>query len=294
MTAVRTDQERRGVVLITGAAGRIGHLLRRALPLDPALAQRYGGRVRLRVTDLVNPGPDSGADEVATGNLADAGFVNSLFADGRVEAVIHLAGHPREADWDVLLDANIRASIHIWEAARKAGTDRILYASSNHAIGLYPRSQTIDDRVLPRPDSRYGLTKVFGEELGFLYAWKFGVRAFSMRIGSFLPEPDSHRALSTWISPDDMVALVRVGLVAEYACAIVYGVSDNSRSFWDNSAATRLGYHPRHSADRFADRFPSPANPADELAQQYQGGPYVPHGLVGRPERLAGLDDPTT
>lgn len=290
MTAARTDQKRQGVVLITGAAGRIGRLLRRALPLNPALAQHHGGRVRLRVTDIVNPGPGNGGDEVATGDLADAGFVDSLFADGRVEAVIHLAGYPREANWDVLLDANIRASLYVWEAARRAGADRVLYASSNHAIGLYPRSRTIDDRVTQRPDSRYGLTKVFGEELGFLYAWKFGVRAFSMRIGSFLPEPDSHRALSTWISPDDMVALVAVGLIAEYTCEVVYGVSDNSRSFWDNRAATRLGYCPKDSADRFADRFPMPAGPDGDVGHTYQGGPYVPHGLVGNPEHLAYLD----
>jgi len=278
------------VILITGAAGRIGSLLRRALPDDDGIAHHFGGNFGLRATDILAPGPDAGGEDFRIGNLADPGFVDALFEDGRVAAVIHLAGYPREADWEVLLDANIRSSINIWEAARRTRVDRVLYASSNHATGLYPRSRKIDHRVTQRPDSRYGLTKVFGEELGFLYAHKFGVRSFSMRIGMFLPQPTSHRGLSNWLSLPDTVRLVTVGLTANYICEVVYGVSNNTRSFWDNSAAYRLGYRPQDDAEAFADRFPGPDHPDDHRAEHFQGGPYVSNGLTAPAEYLAELD----
>lgn len=278
-------------ILITGAAGRIGSLLRRALPKDSALEAHFKGPFGLKVTDLVDPGPGNGEDGVFVGDLADPAFVDDLFSDGTVRAVIHLAGYPREADWDVLLDANIRSSINIWEAARKTHVERILYASSNHAIGFYPRFRKIDSKVPHRPDTRYGLTKVFGEELGFLYAYKFGIRSFSMRIGMFLPEPTSHRGLSTWLSYPDMVALAKVGLTADYTCEIVYGVSNNARSFWDNSAAHRLGYRPQDSADGYAHLFPMPDHPEGEAAGHFQGGPYINFGLTSSPALLAELDE---
>lgn len=275
------------VILLTGAAGRIGSMLRQALPADAALTRHLGAPACLRVTDIVDPGPGDGADEVFAGDLADPAFTDVLFRDGRVAAVVHMAGYPREADWSVLLDANIRGAINLWEAARRAGTGRVLYASSNHTVGLYPRTTTIDDQVTQRPDSRYGVTKAFAEEMAFLYAWKFGVRGFGMRIGSFLPEPDSHRALATWVSPRDMAALVVVGLTADYVCEIVYGVSDNAAGFWDNAAASRMGYRPRDSADAYAGRVPPPTD--DPIAERFQGGAYVPAGLA-EPARLERID----
>lgn len=278
-------------ILITGATGRIGSLLRQTLPQDPELEAHFGGSFGLKVTDIVDPGSDYGNDGVFVGNLADAAFVDHLFADGTIRAVIHLAGYPREADWDILLDANIRASINIWEAARKAKVERILYASSNHAIGFYPQSRRIDGSVRPRPDTRYGLTKAFGEELGFLYAYKFGIRSFSMRVGMFLPEPTTYRGLSTWLSHRDMVALAKVGLTADYTCEIVYGVSNNSRSFWDNSAAHRLGYRPQDSADDYTHLFPEPDHPNGDPAGHFQGGPYINNGLTSSPDLLAELDE---
>jgi uronate dehydrogenase len=279
------------VILITGAAGRIGGLLRRALSDAPELSSHFGGRFDLRVADIVDPGPGDGSDDVHAGDLADPAFVERLFADGRVRALIHLAGYPREADWDVLLDSNIRASINLFEAARRHGTDRILYASSNHATGFYPRARKIDHRVRQRPDSRYGLTKVFGEEMGFLYAYKFGVRFFGIRIGMFLPEPTTHRGLSNWLSHPDTVRLVKTGLTADYVCEVVYGVSANTRSFWDNSAAYRLGYRPQDDAEVFAHLFPGPDDPAGGYAEHFQGGPYVANGLTTSERQLAQLDD---
>jgi uronate dehydrogenase len=278
------------VILITGAAGRIGSLLRRSLPSDADLQRHYGGAFALRVTDINDPGAGDGSDEARTGDLADAGFVDSLFADGRVRAVIHCAGYPREADWDVLMGPNIQASINIWEAARRFKADRVLYASSNHAIGFYPRSFTIDHRVPQRPDSRYGLVKAFCEDMGFLYAYKFGIRSLSIRIGMFLPEPTSHRGLSNWLSHRDALALMKVGLTADYICEIVYGVSKNTRSFWDNTNAYRLGYNPQDDAEAYAHLFPGPDDPDSTPAEHFQGGPYVSNGLDSRTGFLSALD----
>ncbi len=280
------------VILITGAAGRIGSFLRRTLADDPALAVHYGRPASLLVTDIIDPGPGNGSDTVVVGNLADATFVDTLFADRAITAIIHLAGIPREADWDMLLDANIRASINLWEAARKNAVDRVLFASSNHAVGFYPRSWTIDHTVTQRPDTRYGLTKVFGEELGFLYAYKFGIRAFSMRIGTFTPEPTSYRGLSSWISQRDMATLARVGLITDYTCETVYGVSNNSRSFWDNRSAERLGYRPQDSADDFAHLFTEPARTEADPGEYFQGGPFVTNELTSSAAQRAELDKP--
>lgn len=280
------------MILVTGAAGRIGSLLRRSLPHDADLQHHLGGCFHLRATDIAEPGPDAASEDFRVGNLANAGFVETLFADGRVVSVIHLAGYPREAEWDVLLDANILSSINIWEAARKARVERVLYASSNHAIGLYPRLQKIDHRVPQRPDSRYGVTKVFGEELGFLYAYKFGIRSFSMRIGMFQTQPQTYRGLSTWLSHPDLVRLVKVGLTADYTCETVYGVSNNTRSFWDNAAAHRLGYQPQDDAEDFAHLFPIADNPDEGPAERFQGGPYVADGLTSTPDQRTELLEP--
>jgi uronate dehydrogenase len=286
----------KSTILITGAAGRIGGLLRKSLPGDSDLLRHYGGPFGLRVTDISDPGINdpglgTGSDEVFVGDLADAAFVDSLFADGSVKAVIHCAGYPREADWGVLMGPNIQASINIWEAARRTGTDRVIYASSNHATGFYPRSRTIDHRVPQRPDSRYGVIKAFCEDMGFLYAHKFGVRSFSVRIGMFLPEPTTHRGLSNWFSYPDTIALMKVGLTADYTCEIVYGVSNNTRSFWDNSNALRLGYRPKDNAEGYAHLFPGPDDPAGGPAEHFQGGPYVTNGLTRTAEQLAELDN---
>jgi uronate dehydrogenase len=280
------------VILVTGAVGRIGSILRRALADDVALAAHYGQPPKLLVTDIIDPGPGTGSDMAVTGDLADAAFVETLFSGRPITAIIHLAGHPREAGWDVLLDSNIRSSINLWEAARKHAVDRVLFASSNHAVGFYPRNWTIDHTMPQRPDTRYGLTKVFGEDLGFLYAYKFGIRAFNMRIGTFTPEPTSHRGLSSWISQRDMAALVRVGLTADYTCETVYGVSNNTRTFWNNSAAERLGYRPQDSADDFAHLFTGPAKVEGDHGEHFQGGPFAMDGLTSSYRQLAELDKP--
>jgi uronate dehydrogenase len=202
-----------------------------------------------------------------------------------MDAVIHLGGIANEAGWPDLLQANIAGVINIYEGARRAGVERVIFASSNHATGMYPIHRTLSHETSPRPDSRYGLTKAFGEDVAALYAYKHGIRSLCLRIGSCQPKPDNRRALSTWQSYADFVRLVQVGLSADYVHEIVYGVSRNARSWWDNSAAYRLGYDPQDDAEVYAAEIES-VPLATELANAYQGGNFVPEEFSSRKEWL--------
>src|SRR5262249_47801905 len=127
---------------------------------------------------------------------------------------------------------------------------RIVFATSNHAVGFYPRAQEIDHRVAPRPDSRYGVSKAFGEALASLYSDKFGIGVLCTRIGNFGEKPIDKRRLSIWISPRDYPRLAPRGLehpATRYK--IVYGVPGNQRSWYDNSNAERLVYRPQNNSD---------------------------------------------
>jgi len=262
-------------ILVTGAAGKVARSVRPGLS---ALCED------LRLTDIVAVEVTGPGQTAVVADLADHAAVPPL-VEG-VDAIVHFAGYPREAPWSVLLDANIRSVINLWEAAAAAGVQRILYASSNHAVGYYPRSEKIDARVPMRPDSRYGATKAFMEAVAQLYADKNGLRAFGMRIGYCGPEPLDNRMLSHWLHPDDLAQLIEVGLTANYHHEIVYGVSANSATWYDNSRAEALGYHPRHSADPFAAAL-TPKVTDQPVAERYQGGSFAADGHIGDPERPA-------
>lgn len=257
-------------VLLTGGAGRIASYIRERLAPQC---------VELRLADCV-PFDVRHANETAhVVDLAEADRVQPLLAG--IDAVVHMAGYPRDAPWSTILPANIVAVTHLWDAARQAGVRRIVYASSNHAVGLYPRTQRIDSEVLPRPDSRYGVAKVFMEALASLYAEKYALSAMGIRIGACTPEPTDARMLSHWVHPDDLTDLVEIGLTAELTHEIVYGVSANRASWWDNSRAAALGYQPHHSADNFTELLRSKRS-NDPVVEQYQGGSYVADGYVPR------------
>jgi uronate dehydrogenase len=255
---------------MTGAAGRIAREVRDRIADDCT---------ELRLVDRRPFAAVHATESAHIADLADASAIAPL-ARG-VDTIIHLAGYPREADWDTLIPANVQSVVNLWEAARVAGVDRVLYASSNHAVGFYARDQRIDDKVPTRPDSRYGVTKVFMEAVASLYAEKYGVRGFGMRIGYCSIQPTEARMLSHWVHPEDLAALVMTGLTARYDNEIVYGVSANSRSWWDNSRAEALGYRPAHSADRFIDALRDAVS-SDPVAEHYQGGAFAADGFVRR------------
>jgi uronate dehydrogenase len=204
-----------------------------------------------------------------------------------VDAIVHLGGHSAEGPWDDILRANIVGCYNVFEAARKNGVKRILFATSNHALGFYRRDQRIDHRVYPRPDSRYGLSKVFGEQLGSLYSDRYGMEFFCMRIGNVNPAPVDKRRLSLWLSPRDLGQLVKIGIEhPDIRFEIVYGVSRNQRSWYDNSNAERLGYRPKDDSEAYAaEVLAREKATADPVAELYQGGTFCLAETGGDPTR---------
>jgi uronate dehydrogenase len=229
-----------GPVLVTGAAGRVGTVLRRGLP---ALGWR------LRLLDLV---PIAGEPDAVVADIGDPAGLCAAMAG--VRAVVHLAGIPREDRFDRILASNIDGSYRVFEAARQAGVRRIVYASSNHAVGFTPRRPLAGIDIPPRPDTLNGLSKVFGEALGRLYADKYGLEVACLRIGSCFERPTTVRQLATWLSHGDAVRLVHACLTApDLGYAVLYGVSANTRGWWDLEPGRALGYQPVDDAEAYAD-----------------------------------------
>jgi uronate dehydrogenase len=260
-------------LLITGAAGGLGKVLRTGL---------VGMAEILRLSSRSDVGELAPHEEWMRVDLADAPAVDKLLEG--VDAVVHMGGQSTEAPWDVIVASNIIGCINLYEAARKAGTRRIILASSNHVIGLYPRDRRLDHTTPPRPDSRYGLSKAFGEDLACLYAYKYGISSMCIRIGSSFPEPRSRRMLSSWQSYDDLIQQIRSALTADYLYEIVYGVSANTRNWWDNSNAERLGYRPKDDSEQFAAKV-AEIGDGDPISDALQGGAFAGQEYVGDLER---------
>ncbi|GGI04165.1 NAD-dependent epimerase/dehydratase family protein [Egicoccus halophilus] len=249
-------------VLITGAAGRIGGHLRPRLAAD--------GRV-LRLLDVDDvPDPVDG-EEVVTGSVLDAELLREACRD--VDAVVHLAAATGEPmAFDAAAD-DIAATHLVLETARQAGIPRVVYASSNHAVGFHPRDGgEAPDWLFPRPDTFYGVAKVASEALGSMYVDRHGMDVVCLRIGTCRDEPIDVRSLSTWLSPDDTGRLVEAALtVPSPGFAVVWGVSANTRNWWSLDAARALGYEPRDDAERYAEQVlaehgePDPDDPGQRL-----------------------------
>ena len=261
-------------LLVTGAAGRLGRAVREGFGGDYGL---------IRLSDIAEMDAARPGEEVVRCDLADAEGVASL-CEG-IDAIVHLGGNPREAEWEEVLGPNILGAVHLWEGARRHGVDRVIFASSNHAAGLYRRGERLDHASPARPDSRYGLSKAFGEDLASLYAYKWGVRGFCMRIGSCFPEPMNERALHTWQSHGDFVRLVRTALTADYVYEIVYGVSDNPEAWWDNSRARALGYAPQDTAEAWRDTVGG-IGAEDEIEATFQGGTFAARDFTADPKKV--------
>ncbi|MFD8708186.1 NAD-dependent epimerase/dehydratase family protein [Kitasatospora sp. NPDC059648] len=255
------------LVLLTGAAGRIGTSLRTSLPA-------YG--YRLRCFDRL---PVPGEPQALTADLQDAQALAAAMEG--VDAVVHLAAIPGEAPFADILAANIDGTYRLFEAARAAGVHRIVYASSNHAVGFTERPA--DGAAVPvdtpqRPDTYYGLSKCFGENLASLYADRHGTQTVSLRIGSFSDEPRSIRALGTWLSPGDCARLVHAALTGPVSGhTVVYGISANTRAWWDLSTARALGYQPQDDAEQYAQQLIAELGelPADDPEYRYLGGRFT-------------------
>jgi uronate dehydrogenase len=229
-------------VLITGAAGRIGTLL------CPRLART--GR-RLRLVDVAPQKPASGPEEVVVADITDLAAMASAM-DG-VDAVVHLAAHPGERAWAELQRVNVDGTRTVLEAARGAGVSRVVLASSIHAAGFHPTGDPLPATVPPRPDTYYGWSKAALESLGSLYADRFGMTVFALRIGACFPEPPGVHFLDCWLSPDDCARLVEACLAADVAgFRVLWGISRNTRRWCSLSEGEEIGYHPRDDAEEYA------------------------------------------
>lgn len=257
-------------ILVTGAAGQLGKLVR---------AHLGGQLTALRLSDIAPMAPATEGEELIPCDLSDAADVRRLMQG--VDAVIHLGASLNVDDWPETLQVNIAGTYNIYEAARQEGVKRIVYASSHHAVGMYPTTEPLDHRASLRPDSLYGLSKCFGENTARYFWDKFGIESVCLRIGSTRPRPTEPRELSTWLSEPDFLALISACLAAEaVGFKIVYGVSDNRDSWWSNAHAARLDYRPRDDAASYStdiqQRVDAGHSPA---AYPLQGGKRAMHGL---------------
>jgi uronate dehydrogenase len=257
-------------LLLTGAAGALGRELRGRLPRQCAV---------LRLSDRADLGAAAAHEELRPARLEDAAAMHALL-DG-VDAVVHLGGISVEGPFGPILQANIVGAYNLYEAARKHGVRRIVFASSNHVTGFYGQDEVIDSTMPMRPDGHYGLSKAFGENLAQFYFDRYGLETVSLRIGSSFPEPVDRRMLATWMSFDDLERLVVASLRAPVVGhSVVYGMSDNTTTWWDNTPARHIGYRPQDSSEPFRAsreaRQPR-IDPADAAAK-YQGGGFCTKG----------------
>lgn len=260
-------------LLLTGAAGGLGKVLRETL-------RPYAKVIRLSDIVEITPASDS-SEEVVTCDLADKQAVHQL-VEG-VDAILHFGGVSTEHAFEEILGANICGVFHIYEAARRHGVKRVIFASSNHVIGFYKQDEVIDAHSPRRPDSYYGLSKSYGEDVASFYFDRYGIETVSIRIGSSFPEPQNRRMMSTWLSFGDLTQLLERALYApNVGHTIVYGVSDNKNVWWDNRLAAGLGYVPQDSSEVFRDKVEAQPMPAaDDPAVVYQGGAFVAAGPFG-------------
>lgn len=258
-------------LLITGAAGGLGSVCRKRLT---HLAETIRLSSRSDIADL------QPHEEHVKCDLGDKDAVEAL-VDG-CDGIVHMGGQSVEAPWETIRNANIDGMFNLYEAARKHGKPRIVFASSNHAIGFHRQNVRLDANSPTRPDGLYGLSKVFGEGLARLYFDKFGIETACVRIGSCFPEPKNHRMLSTWMSYDDFMLLIeRVFTVPVLGCPIIYGASDNDASWWDNREVAYLGWKPRDNGEDFRAKVDaSMARPAPDAPDAvYQGGMFTADGI---------------
>ena len=257
-------------ILMTGAAGGLGKVLREKL-------KPYAETLRL--SDISEMAPaQSGSEEVVTCDLSDKQAVDKL-VEG-VDAIVHFGGVSVERPFEEILGPNICGVFHIYEAARRHGVKRVIFASSNHVIGFYKQDETLDATARRRPDGYYGLSKSYGEDVASFYFDRYGIETLSIRIGSSFPKPQNRRMMSTYLSYDDLTQLIERGLYTpDIGHTIVYGMSSNAKVWWDNRLAAHLGYTSKDSSEVFRDEIEAQPMPAaDDPSMVYQGGAFVTQG----------------
>jgi len=244
--------------LLTGANGIIGRRLRRHL------RERVG---HLVVADLETPRDLAASESGAAFDLTDPSTIAPLVTG--CDGVVHLAGIADEAPYEDLLQVNVLGTHHLLEAMRLADVPRLVYASSNRATGFHGADQILDDQATVRPDGLYGAAKAAAEAMVRLYADKFGLRACTMRIGSYEERPTTAREAATWLSPADGNRAFEAAMTTDEPYSLFYAVSANSHRFWSLEPGRAIGYQPVDDASEIlgADVRPPAGTPqAGELA----------------------------
>ena len=257
-------------ILLTGAAGGLGQILRETLQAHAHI---------VRASDISPMAPSAGAhDEVVQCNLADKAAVHALLEG--VDAIVHMGGISVERAFEAILDANIRGTFHIYEAARRHGVKRVVFASSNHVTGFHTQDQPLDAHSERRPDGYYALSKAYGEDMASFYFQRYGIETVSLRIGSSFPQPRNRRMLSTWLSYRDLDHLIERALLAPgVGHTVVYGVSANRTTWWSNRHAAHLGFTPQDSSEAFRDAIERQPEPGEhDPDRRFQGGAFTAAG----------------
>lgn len=268
-------------VLLTGASGALGRVLAKSLAAEGWT---------LRMTDIA-PFPDPlPAGATFTRIDLNDGVAVLRIAEG-CGAIIHLGGVSVERPFEEIIGPNIRGLYHVYEAARREGA-RVIFASSNHAIGFHERTESLGADTQLLPDGYYGLSKAYGELMGRMYWFKHGVESVFVRIGSATPEPVNARMLATWMSyPDLSRLMVRCVVTPKVGCCVIWGASANGRmTWWRDDARDSLGWTPTDSADPFAGQLAGKVS-GDPVEERYMGGAFcsieysrdepAPAGLFG-------------
>ncbi|MCB1368547.1 MAG: NAD(P)-dependent oxidoreductase [Rhodobacteraceae bacterium] len=263
-------------IVLTGAAGRLGSYLRE--PLTKLADELISSDIAEDIGKLY-PG-----ERYVHADLVDLDQITALLEGA--DMVVHFGAVPDEAPFDTILGPNIIGAYNIWESAYRNGVRRVVYASSIHAVGMYPKTERIGTDVAHRPDGFYGLAKCFAEDLARLYWERRDIEAVCLRILS-AAKVSNPRAVGSWLSYDDLIHLVERAIDTPVTgFTVVYGVSNNDRSPVDNSAAGFLGYRPKDNAEQFAAKVFAEAGPLDptDPAHMCHGGPFasVPIGQSGQ------------
>lgn len=257
-------------ILFTGAAGNLGRRLRDHL-------HRFADVVRL--SDVVDIGPLAPHEEFVRCDLADRDAVLRM-CEG-VDAILHFGGISTEETFAPIMQANILGVVNLYEAVHKLGIRRVVFASTNHTMGMYKTTDLVDATMPTRPDGYYGLSKVFGEQVSRYYWDRFGVETVCIRIGYCWPEATTYRQMVTWLSLDDLLRLLERALTTpRVGHTIAFGISDNPGHWWDDRHAAFLAYQPQDSSTQFAHRLPDTMAfpPPDDITTLYQGGAFLNNG----------------
>lgn len=266
--------------MLTGGAGRVGRSLR---------VELAGRLAAIRIVDTNDPGPLNENESWQRVDICDLVGLTETIAGA--DALVHLAGYPKERGIEDILRVNVLGTHNVYEACRRVGIGRVVLGSSNHVMGFHPRETAVGDVDPMRPDGLYGLSKCWGELEAGLYYEKAGICSLIIRIGHAGKQPADPRGLAVWVSPRDLAQLVLIGIEhPDIQCETVYGVSENDAGWWDNSVATALGYRPQ---DRTID-FAAPGALEQEVPQlpgitdYFKGGRFcaVDHDGVKRRRRI--------